>query len=410
LYSIYTRLHSASRSEQTLIEALELSNEIDDRTAQAKLNWNLMLTYLFSKRLDKALGPGEAALAIARQCEDRELLAFVLNDLCRLYSCLGQFEKAYEVIHEARELWIRLDNQAMLADSFGSEAEARFQAGDHDEALELLYRGLDLNQKTDNLWGQGYCHMLISFIYFDRGRIGQAIQLSTQAIAEGDEAGLAASSTCHRAELGWFYAYYGASEKGFELVEKALEFAEAKQPEFRMLPLAVKVRLYLLNGDVESAEKAAGPSPLELITIPYSRYTVIVSLANVELALARNDSLLALSLVEDLLTQVSAVTKVDIPVVLLRKADALRALGRLTEAQEVLTDACALAEKSGSNHHLWSILSSFADLHTLLNHQQQADFFRHKARDIVEMIAGGLELVGLREPFLQQPRVRSLVP
>ena len=26
---------------------------------------------------------------------DREQLAFVLNDLCRLYTCRGEFEKAY---------------------------------------------------------------------------------------------------------------------------------------------------------------------------------------------------------------------------------------------------------------------------------------------------------------------------
>src|SRR5919201_5335686 len=103
-----------------VVESLEIAQEIGDRVAQAKLNWNLMLTFLFSKRLDQALEYGEIALALARESDDREQLAFVLNDLCRLYTCRGEFEKAYAVIKEARELWRALDHQVMLADSFGS--------------------------------------------------------------------------------------------------------------------------------------------------------------------------------------------------------------------------------------------------------------------------------------------------
>src|SRR6185369_16255382 len=126
IYSIFTQLHDSALSEQLLIEALEISREIDDRATQARLSWNLMLTYLFSKRLDQALGHGTVALKLARESDNREQLAFVLNDLCRLYTCRGEFEKAYAAIEEARALWRELDHQVMLADSLGSEAEARF--------------------------------------------------------------------------------------------------------------------------------------------------------------------------------------------------------------------------------------------------------------------------------------------
>src|SRR5215467_679963 len=61
IYSIFSPLHNAALSEQMLLEALEISRELGDRAAQAKLNWNLMLTYLFSKRPDPALEYGEVA-------------------------------------------------------------------------------------------------------------------------------------------------------------------------------------------------------------------------------------------------------------------------------------------------------------------------------------------------------------
>ena len=409
IYSTYTRLHDPALSERTLIEALELSREMGDRAAQAKLNWNLMLTYLFSKRLDQALEHGERALSLARESDNTEQLAFILNDLCRLYVCLGEFENALSVVHEARSLWRLLDNQIMFADSLGSEAEARFQLGEHTKALELLYEGLQLSEKNENLWGKAYNRMLISFVYFDRGEIGQAIQLSTQAILEGDQGGLVASSTSHRAELGWFYGYYGDIEKGIELADQALEIAKEKQPDFKALPQAVIVRLYLLTGDIESAKQAAGPAPLEPITIPYSRYTIIVCLANVELALAEKDYESALILAENLLEQVSPLTRVDIPAVMQRKADALIGLGKFDEAHQVLTQACSLAVEMGSKHHLWSVLSSLADMNARINKQNEADACRKKARQIVEMIADGLQEIGLRESFLSQPRVRALI-
>ncbi|HEX2697887.1 MAG TPA: adenylate/guanylate cyclase domain-containing protein, partial [Anaerolineales bacterium] len=114
IYSIFSQSHNPALSEQMLTQALAVSNEIGDRTVQARLNWNLMLTYLFSKRLAKAREHGELGLSIARESNNREQLAFLLNDLCRLYVCLGEFEKAYAVVHEARELWQALDNEPMF--------------------------------------------------------------------------------------------------------------------------------------------------------------------------------------------------------------------------------------------------------------------------------------------------------
>jgi predicted ATPase len=172
VYSTFTAAHDAELSEKTLIQAFEISDEIGDRAAQVKLGWNLMLTYLFSKRLDQALEYGEAALGLARQSDNLESLAFVLNDLCRLYTCRGEFEKAHTAIREARELWKALDNTVMLADSFGSESEAYFNAGEYRQSLECSQRALEISEKIENLWGLAYDGMLISFVYLQTGQLG----------------------------------------------------------------------------------------------------------------------------------------------------------------------------------------------------------------------------------------------
>jgi tetratricopeptide (TPR) repeat protein len=274
LYSIFTPLHNSSLSEQLLVEALEISREIGDRAAQARLSWNLMLNYLFSKRPDQALEQGQVALRLARESDNREQLAYVLNDLCRLYTCRGEFEKAYAVIQEARELWQSLDNQVMLADSFGSQAEADFNAGKFDRSLHYSERALQITEKIENLWGQSYDQMLMAFVHLERGELGRGIQLAEQSIELADRAGLIASGIGLRSELAWIYSYCGALERGLEVVDKAFQVSEIKQPAWKAFPQAAKIRMYLLQADVQSAEQVAGDRLLEPISIPYARYTI----------------------------------------------------------------------------------------------------------------------------------------
>ena len=236
------------------------------------------------------------------------------------------------------------------------------------------------------------------------------IQLLKQCIAEGDQAGLMFSTISGRAELGWYYGFYGALEKGFEIAEKALRLVDEKQqPAFRAFPLATIVRLHLMKGDLESAQSIAGPEPLQPAAIPYVRYTIMVYLANIELALARTDYEQSLSLVDDLLTLAAPLTRASIPEVLQHKASALIGLNRLDKAHQTLTQACSLAEEMSSKHHLWSIYLDLADVNIRLDQPKRANAFRKKARLIIEEIAVGLEELGLSQSFLKQPRVRGLM-
>ena len=409
LYSIFTPLHNSSLSEQMLVQALEISREIGDRTAQARLRWNLMLNYLFSKRPDQALEHGQLALSLARQSDNLEQLAYILNDLCRLYTCRGEFKEAYAVIEEARGLWRSLDNQVMLADSFGSEAESRFNAGEFEQSFECSQRALQITEKIENLWGQSYDRMLMSFVLFETGELGRGIQLAEQSVQLADKAGLIASSIGLRSELAWMYSYCGALEKGLGIVEEALQVAEVKQPAWKAFPLAAKIRMYLLQGDVQSAQQTAGDTLFEPISIPYARYTIFLCLANIELATARGDNKLALDLVEDLLNEVLPLTRVDIPDVLRWKGKALFGLGRINESHQVLNEACSLARESDCHLHLWPILTDLAEVNSKLGNHREAGENHDEARRIAEQIAESLQETGLHDSFLNQPRIQVLI-
>lgn len=409
IYSIFSSLHNPGLSEDLLLQALEISRRIGDRDAQARLSWSLMLNYIFSRRIPEALEQGELALSLARESNNPEQLAFVLNDLCRLYGNIGEFDRAYATVREAREIWKSLDNQAMLADGLGAEAQVAFSAGDQVHALSCSQEALALSEKTQNLWGQSYNKMLISLSYFELGKVGESLKISMEGVLLGDQCGLLASSIAQRSDLAWNYGVYGEIEKGLELVEHALQLANTKQLEWSALPLAIKVRLQLLKGYKQSAEETASLKQLKPITIPVAHFTILVELANVALAFEKGSYELALELTNMLLDQVLPLTHTGIPEVLWWKGKILLELNQLDEAHQILTKACSLAEKLGSRQHLWSILSSLVDVCNLLNQGEQANIYRKEAYIIVEEIAEGLRIVGLHDTFINLPSVQKLL-
>jgi tetratricopeptide (TPR) repeat protein len=407
LFNTFTAVHNTERGEQTLKQALEISRETGDLATQARLNWNLMLNTLFTNRLDPALEYGLVALDLARRSGNRENLAFVLNDLCRVHICRGEFEDAHRVNREARDLWRELDNQVMLADNLGSASEAFFNSGNFESALETLDQALQLSENNENLWGQAYDRMLISFTCYQQGLLGKGIQYAEQAIELADKGGLIAMNNM-RAELAWIYAYCGAFDKALELIERSLQVATENQPDWIAFPRGIKARIQLLQGEVASAIDTRGPKLLEPMPFPYARFQILLLLANIEIACIQSDYQTALALSDELLLTTGPLTRIDIPEALRWKAAALRGLDRLDEARQILSEARELAVKTGSNLHLWPILVDLADLNQKLGAQQQAESDLREARDIVERIAASLREVGLTESFLSQPRVKEI--
>ena len=167
--------------------------------------------------------------------------------------------------------------------------------------------------------------------------------------------------------------------------------------------------MHLLKDDLSSAGEIIGSSPLQPTTIPYARYTIFVCLANIEFAIAKGDFPRALELADELLAEVTPLTRVDVPDVLRYKGRALLALNRLDEALRVLTEACSLAKEMGANLQLWSTLASLADANRKLGNDKDAEANLRQARAIVEQIAESLQEIGLAESFLSQPRVKELM-
>ena len=72
-------------------QAVALARELGDRKAESKALWNLMNLNVYGGGDNaEAVEAGERSLALARELDAREQVAFTLTDIWRLYTAIGE--------------------------------------------------------------------------------------------------------------------------------------------------------------------------------------------------------------------------------------------------------------------------------------------------------------------------------
>ena len=408
LRSTPTAVHDPARGQALSEQALALARELGDRTAEAKILWNLMLLNSFTGQLRAAAGYGERALALARDLGLREQLAYTLNDIVRVYIGTGQFERAWAVVDEARGLWRELGNQPMLADNLGRSARILFAVGDYERALLLSEEARQISQAIGNLWGQSFCRMFVGYIYLERGEMARAIETMEECIRLGERAGFMMTQVGTRADLAWIYGTLGAIHRGVVLARLACAQAEQQLPGFRAWALACLARLHLMNGDLAEAEAAIKAGYATLNPEDFTTHgPVELPLADAELALAKQAFGHAVAVIEALVARLRKVgMRSFLADALHFKGKALLAQGRVEAARAAWMEARAEAEALGSRRVLWPILAALAEIEAGRGNTTEAQALRQQACEIINYIADHCP-PDLRNAFLNLADVRG---
>jgi tetratricopeptide (TPR) repeat protein len=215
-----------------------------------------------------------------------------------------------------------------------------------------------------------------------------------------------------RADLGRTYALLGAVDHGLALARQALEASR----QFELLepwPKAVMVRLHLMCGRLDQAEAAIGQ--LGDYREVHRRVGYMpfmwgqMALAEIEVALARNEAIRAQSLADELI----GLFKNDgihflLPEALLFRGRALRMLGQPEAAQAALELARGRALEIGSRRLLWPIYGGLAEIASQRGMAAAAQALGEQARQVIDYIAAHAPTAELRASFLAQPQVARL--
>ena len=412
LYAIPGPLINAEKGYEFSKRALSLAEELGDKSAEAKIYWNLMLINFYVGSYPEAIDYGERSIAISREMGLREQLAYGLNDISRAYIGTGELDRAKKVSDEARVLWRDLEDLPMLADNLLVPALLYLASGEYDQSLAVYREVGQIAQSIDNQWNIAFSKYGIGMVNLETGNMGSVVKMLTEAGQIADRIGMGMVSAGSRAHMAYVYTQMGDPERGRQLAESAYELVHADifPPKFNPWPLAILVRVWIMLGDLVTAEKILKEAnihydPMDFMII----YLNEVPIADGELALAKGRPEKAAALMDELVGLLREKgVRALLPDALLIRAESLKMQGRSDQAAATLQEARAEAEGMGAKMSLWKTLSAMAKIKEEQGKFEEVAALRSEAREVINTIADNSDDEGLRVSFLSLPEVRVL--
>ena len=405
VHSAPTSVRDLPKARELLEGALPRARELGDTATLARLGWGELMVASWSGRNDDARAAGARAAALARKAGDRELLAFVLNDLTRGLMQQGRYDSADQ--GEATSLFRELGNLAMLTDTLGTTAMGRLTGGDYDGALAAAHEGRELADRIGNPWAKAFSGFARGYVHFDRGEWGTAIEVWEDAIRWGEKAGFVVVRIGPRSDLATLYRLAGAPEKAEEHLRAARELAERATPDQIDWVVSAELRAAVARADVAEARRIQAATPTRpLPFLAFVNSVIGQAVAELELADGRIDAALALVATHEAEhTASGGHTKAFEADWDLLAARAHIARGDLDAADVALARGVERANALGARRVLWPLYRVWADVAEARGDAALARSRRDEARAQVVAIAASLESVGLADRFRALPEV-----
>jgi predicted ATPase/class 3 adenylate cyclase len=408
IFSIPTAKIDEQKGKLLSERALTIARELQDSLSESKTLWNLMLlTYFSGGTGEQALEYGEQSLAIARENNFTEQLAYTLHDITRAYGMVGDFQKGFAAQDEARELWRELNNMPMLADSLTSSGYINFEFGNFEQAREYAEEANNIAQSIGNQWGQAYSGTILGAMYMETGEFSKALRTMVEAERLAGEANFLGTKIIIPGLIAIANLYLGDLEVSREALHRALEDAD-DAVVFRARIGAAEAWWHHQNGDLAQAnvliQEASAGLELDSPDIFLSSLTQSIGL---DIDLANKNHEIALQKADKYLTSMDEDgRRLFRPDLLLRKGLALQAMGETQAAWSIFVEAQQEAESLGSKRALLTVLAGMYPLALELGDDEEALSIQKQGVDVIEFMKGQIDDTALLEKFLQTPDVR----
>jgi len=412
IYATYNPEFNPQKAQELSETALELARKVNDREAEARALWCLMLVeFHTSGDGQKVLAYGEKALAMARELGLKELEGYVLGNLAWAYSLRLQLNQARRTNEDALEIWQSLGNLPMAADAISVKMGNLWLAGEYEDLLAAGSQGLRLSQEIGNALHQYMALLFMGDIHRLQGRLGQALIHFDQAAAVSEESGDDRLLWGHHFYRVPVYLLGGALEQAEQLADQLYASYLEDKPIFQHYLLAniawTEIALGKLREGEDVLERAFSSLDLEA---PFSFATVPLMVADAHLQLALGNPESALDRTGNVIHQLNkAGGRFYLAELYWLQGKAQLALEGTSQAKEAFLQAKMVAEETGERTILWQILASLSDLERMRGNELEAENLRRQAREIVCYIAENAGSDALRDSFMVQPAVAQVL-
>jgi tetratricopeptide (TPR) repeat protein len=415
ILSIPSAALDVDRSRALGAEALDLARALADRATEAKVLWSLSLVHAMGMGdFHTSVSYAEGSLAIARELNLREQLAYTLNDVTRAYMFTGQFQQALDAAAEANALWREQDNLPMLTDNLGTMVIGQYYLGQFREALASAREARQISDAIDNGWGRAFSMSMVGALHFELGQIDQAIAGSLECIRLSEQVDYLAALVTAPALLGVIYGHLGQIDHGIALANQSLHTAETRFPRQRVIARSALAHLHVMNGDLDAGRQTLkwcmADMDAGLLSTAVGPTTVLLYPAAADYALITGDnsSLNRITAsVQDFHTMLTGYTNSVVILDRIHRGRVALASGDLDAAGDYFDAARADAESTGAAMRLWPALGWLAEVELRRGNHPAAAQWRDQARAVIDAIAQTIPTPELQASFLRQPAVRA---
>jgi len=402
-------LFDPPQAEHLAAAALTEARALGDEATEAKILWNQLNLFRFTRRNALARISGERSLEIANRLGLVEQAALTINDLRHVYSDLGLWAQAHQTADEAGRHWRALGNLGMLADSLATTSLYASVLGDFTTALSQAEEAQRLSVAIGNLWGQSYSFSGISWASWFLGYPDRAIECSEACLRLGRLAGYHFSEVLDQARLGYMLGELGDTRQALRRLAQAEAATKNSGVDGLALILSARIHLELQTEGVEQAT-ATLASMETVVQSPIIWEVDAVLRARSEVALAQGDVARALTVMRAHVAELQERGLLTyLPEALLNLAQALQQAGHNQEAHQRLVEARSQVERMNAPMLEWAVLYALGQFEAEHGQPAAASVAWSRARDIVGPIAARVPRPEWRASFRARPALRALL-
>lgn len=207
-----------------LTEAFIITQEIKDKTLEAKVLNNFGRIYRNLGDLDSALRDFESALEINEMLGNELNLTINLTNISNLYYDLGDYDTALEYALKCQPIFEKYNDNSRLVSIYNTLGDIYFKKGFFDEALSYFKKNQELTEEETT--GRSLADSGVGKVYYRLNDFEHAKKYLERALVQAKELNNPEAEIVAEFYIGRLYVHKGEFDKALSYLEHAYDLAK----------------------------------------------------------------------------------------------------------------------------------------------------------------------------------------
>lgn len=207
-------------------QGLELASKLKDSLSYAELSRNMGVAYYFKGDYEKAASYYFTAASIYEHAEKNKPLAYVYNDIAKLYRKNRDLKRAADTYEKALTIFQTLKDSSGIQMILNESGVVYEYQGNYTEALKRYSASLKMASLLKDEMGKSWCYNFMAGVYVLQSKYEMAEDYNIRALAIRQNLKDTFSITLSYADLGVLYSAWGKPERAMYYFENSNQLAE----------------------------------------------------------------------------------------------------------------------------------------------------------------------------------------